>query len=420
MANENTQFKKDLANPSSGLNSDLYNAISPIISGIDSSSLSKEDQSKIDRLREDVRKGVVGLEYMTGLKKNKEESFYDEHPVQAVATDLLGKSPLLGLGLTGGGMLLNSVKQKQDLDKVMPAAMARAGNTPDKDLSNPRALLNPADGKIRGDISKIYGSEFSSPRMNILDRLSDITPGDPGSLSSAFEKLERLRIKQVDDYDLLNGQLQKKLMRAFDDKDANRITKQIAGAEKVYQENLKKIEQGRNELLALASETKGAKYLDKHVNFHEALSRAKEKGGFSSPLGAEWNLPEFIAPDKHQRIVDLLERMELTKEHPGFDRELVLQSVADHLDNPAELAKFEKYSLPKIMSPEHQKSGLRRFLSRHKLPLAAGAATAVGGTGLYYLIKALQDKMYSDKKINDWKKTILKSKGDFESANQLQ
>jgi hypothetical protein len=420
MPQELTQFRKDLANPSSGLNSDLYRAISPIVSADNELSLPKDDQRKIDSLKEDVRKGLVGLEYMTGIKKNKGETFYDEHPAQALAADALRNAPLFGLGLAGGGVLLNSIRQKQNLDKVMPAAMARMGNTPDKDLSNPQALLNPREGTIRGDIAKIYGEADSPTRMQLIDRLSDVDPKDKNSLSKQLSRIEKTtRTAEKEHLDKLKN-LNDQLLTALDDREANKISKQIEGIKKLYDEQQKKTSKTKSDLLSSARSSKGSQYLDKHVNFHEALQRAKEKGGFSSPLGAGLNLPDFIAPDKHQALVDLIERMEMTKAHPGFNRDLLLQSVSDFLDDPAELARFERTSLPKIMSHDHQGSGLGRFLSRNKFPLIAGAATAAGGTGLYYLIKALQKKMHSEDKVKDWKKTLLKSQGDFEGANRIK
>jgi hypothetical protein len=419
MSKEYTNFKQDLANPEAGLNSDLYHALSPIVSRGPSGPSSREEQQKLDSLREDVRKGIVGLEYMAGLKKNKGETFYDEHPVQALTTDALGNASILGAGLTGGGMLLNSIRQKQNLDKVMPAAMARMGNTPDKDLSNPEALLNPREGTVRGDIAKIYGDPESSTRMQLIDRLSDVAPNDPNSLSSKLLSADTAEAKATRKHQKLLKQLNAQLLTAADDKEANKISKQIAGAEKLYEELRKNNAKAKGEVLAAARASQGDKYLKNHVNFHEALTRAKEKGGFSSPVGSGLNLPEFIAPDKHQGLVDLIENMQLTKAHPGFNRDLLLQSVSDYLDDPAELAKFERVSLPKIMSADHQGSGIRRFLSRNKFPIAAGAATAAGGAGLYYLLKAMQDKMYSKDKVKDWKKTLLKSKGDFDAANQI-
>jgi hypothetical protein len=420
---DSTQFQKDLSDPQAGLRSDLYRAISPMISSDSHEDLRGAEAGKINSLKEQVRKGLVGLEYMTGLKKNKGETFYDEHPVQAVATDVLGKSPALGLGLAGGGMLLNSIRQKQNLDKTMPASMSRMGNTPDKDSSHPDALLNPREGDVRGDISNIYGDSGSTERTELVDRMSGTPHTDPASLTSKLKQhkdkldtLENLHKTELE-------KLQRRMAGAADDRAANKITKQIAALEGQHTKDKAIIEKELKEVSKAALKAPGHEHLKKQVNFHEALRRAKEKGGFKSPAGSNLPLPKFLkglTPDKHQAIVDLAERLNQTKAHPGFDQELMLRSVGDFLEDPKQLEEFRKHSLPKLTDVKHQGSGVKRFLSRHKLPLAAGAATAVGGTGLYYLLKALQNKMYSKDKTNEWKKTLLKSRGDFDSANQIQ
>lgn len=420
---DSSQFRKDLSNPQAGLRSDLYQAISPMISSDTHEDLRGADAAKINALKEQVRKGLVGLEYMTGLKKNTGETFYDEHPVQALATDALGKSPALGLGLAGGGMLLNSFRQKQNLDKTMPAAMSRMGNTPEKDVSHPAALLNPREGDVRGDISGIYGTPDSSERMALVDRLSGVQHTDPASLTSKLKQHKDNLTTLESSHKTELKKLQRRMAWAADDRVANKITKQIAALEGQHAKAKASIEKELKEVSTNALKAPGHKQLEKQVNFHEALRRAKEEGGFKSPVGSDLPLPKFLkglAPDKHQAIVDLAERLKQTKSHPGFDQELMLKSVGDFLEDPKQLEEFRKHSLPKLTDAKHQGSGIRRLLSRHKLPLAAGAATAVGGTGLYYLLKALQNKMYSKDKTNEWKKTLLKSRGDFDSANQIQ
>jgi hypothetical protein len=420
---DSSQFRQDLDNPQAGLNSDLYQAISPMISSDSHESLRGAEASKINSLKEQVRKGLVGLEYMTGNKKNTGETFYDEHPVQALATDVLGKSPLIGAGLAGGGMLLNNLRQKRNLDKTMPASMARMGNNPEMDASHPGALLNPREGDVRGDIARLYGEPDSAARMQLTDRLSDVPHTDPTSLTERHRAAKRalgdLETAHASKFNALNSQMQS----AADDKAAAKIQKQIASLEAIHAKDKEKLTKDFGKVQSAATAAKGRSHLEKNVNFHESLRRAKEQGGFAAPVGSGLDLPEFlrgIAPDKHQAIVDLAERLQTTKAHPGFDQALMLRSVEDFLEDPKKFEEFKKHSLPKLTDKQHQGSGIRRLLSRNKTPLAIGAAAGVGGTGLYYLVKALQNKMYSKDKTNEWKKTLLKSRGDFDTANQIQ
>jgi hypothetical protein len=52
--------------------------------------------------------------------------------------------------------------------------------------------------------------------------------------------------------------------------------------------------------------------------------------------------------------------------------------------------------------------------------LMLGGAAALGGTGLYNLLKSMQNQAYPDNKVREWKKTLLKSRGDFAGAEQIQ
>lgn len=427
-SSDSTQFAKDLADPQAGLNSDLYSAISPMISADSQDDLRGGEAAKINKLKEQVRKGLVGLEYMVGNKKNTGETFYDEHPVQALATDALSKSPLVGLGLAGGGMLLNSIRQKQNLDKTIPASDARMGNSPAHDASHPAALLNPREGDVRGDIARIYGNADSQERMQLIDRLSGMKDTDPQSFTSRHTNASSAR-KALEDPTTneakLLKQFQDRLNRidpsAKDSKStASVLNTKIQALSKDIDSKKSKASKELADLLASARQSEGHKHLESQVNFHEALRRAGEKGGFKGSAGSDLPLPDFLKADKHQGIVDLAEKLNNTKSHKGFDQDLMLKSVGEFLNDPEKLEQFKKHSLPKLTDLEHQGSGLRRFLSRHKTPLAIGGAAALGGTGLYHLVKAIQNQMYSKDKMNEWKKTLLKSKGDFDAANQIQ
>jgi hypothetical protein len=68
----------------------------------------------------------------------------------------------------------------------------------------------------------------------------------------------------------------------------------------------------------------------------------------------------------------------------------------------------------------HQGSGLSKAFRRVKGPLAVGGAAALGGAGLYRLLKSMQDQAYPQDKMKEWKKTLLQSRGDFEGADQVK
>ena len=161
-----TQFRQELNTPEAGLNSDLYKAIEPVIATEDESSLNPEDLSRTKNLKDQVRKGLVGLEYLTGLKSNKAETFYDKHPGYAVGSDVIKNAPLLGLTVGGGMGLTNYLRQWSNMRKTEPAKMSRSENP--LDSTNPANLLNST-----GEHSRLFGDLEGNleQRLKILDRL---------------------------------------------------------------------------------------------------------------------------------------------------------------------------------------------------------------------------------------------------------
>lgn len=378
------RFKQDLEDTSAGKNSDLYQAILPIISGNAEEQTHPDDAARVDALKEDVRKGLVGLEYMTGLKKNTGESFYDEHPAQAVATNLLGNYGKLGLGVGGAGLLANALRQHSNMKLTEPAKMSREGN-PSGDATHPRNLLQPSKGPARPDVARLFGDLEKNPerRLGLLD--SFVTQrGGQSSLLSDFK---------------------------------NAATPQE-----------------KRKILEQAALSEGHSGLEKYVDLHESLQKAKQKGGFKQYVGEKLHslkpgpvndLLKKLAPDSEQAIADLLEKYNITGAHANFDEPLIRDIVREYKGGKSLTADpqgqaFIDKTLKNIRDPKHQSSGVRRFLGRNKLPIAAGAAASLGSAGLYALIKAMQDKMYSKDKTNEWKKTLLQSRGDFDAAERIK
>ena len=378
------KFKQDLADASAGKNSDLYRAILPIISSSEDQQSSPADADRINALKEDVRKGLVGLEYMTGLKKNTGESFYDEHPAQATATNLLGNYGKIGLGVGGAGLLTNALRQHSNMKLTEPAKMSREGNR-GVDATHPRNLLQPSKNPVRPDIARLFGDLEMNPerRLGLLDAFVKQRGGDSNLL---------------EDY--------KNAATSFDKK----------------------------KILERAALSEGHSGLEKYVDLHESLQRAKQKGGFKKyvgeklqglPSGGVNDLLKKLAPNSEQAVADLLQKYNITGAQPNFDESLIRDIVKEYRGgksltaDPQGQAFIEK-TLKDIRNPKYQASGLKRFLGRNKLPIAAGAAATAGSAGLYALIKAIQDKMYSKDKVNEWKKTLLQSRGDFEAADKLQ
>jgi len=386
MKTANTQFRQDLENPEAGLDADLYSAINPMISP---EANSGADSSRINALKEQVRKGLVGMQYATGLKQNSGETFYDKHPVQAVTSDLAKNSLPIGAAVAGGGVLKNILNQWSNMDKTEPASMAREGN-PGVDRTNSSTLLDPGKGRSRPDIARTFGDfeDNAEKRLGILDRLGKTPAKDKKSLLERFKKAKGTAAKQ------------------------------------------KILNEARNSTSSSA--------LSSYADVYESLQKAQGKGGLKEYIGEGLHslkgkgalgdfISEHLAPGKHQAIGDLFEKHNLTGANPHFDEELVKDIVKEYrrggdfsLDKDPKGKAFVDTTLKDLQNMKHQGSWLRKNLSKHKLPLLAGGAIAAGGVGLQHLLKAIQNRSHSSDQIKDWKKTLLKSRGEFDRANQIQ
>jgi len=389
MKTANTQFSQALANPEAGKDSDLYAAIHPSISP---EAHNKADVARIAALKEQVRKGLVGMQYATGLKQNTGETFYDEHPVQAVATDLAKHSLPIGAAVAGGGVLKNLYSQWSNMNKTEPASMAREGN-PKADASNSSVLLEPQKGKMRPDVSRVFGDLQTDPekRLAILDRLNKTEAGHPKSFLAQYRQAKALGNK-----DAMQG------------------------------------------VINTAKNSPAASSLASYADVHESLQRAHSKGGLKEYIGEGLHslrgkgrigdfISEHFAPSKDQAVADLFEKHNLTGANPHFDSELVKDVMHEYrrggdfsLAKDPKGAAFVDTSLRRLQDKKHQESSILKNLVRHRTPLLAGAGIAAGGAGLYHLLKAIQNQSNSSGKIKDWKKTLLKSRGEFDRADKIQ
>lgn len=410
-----SQLKQDLADPSAGANSDLYKAIAPMISSSSDAMLRGADAERINDLKEQVRKGMVGLEYMTGLKKNTGETFYDKHPTEAVATDLLGNSAPLGAAVAGAGILTNLKRQRSNMAKTEPAKMSRSENP--HDTTNPANLLDPHHGSARSDISRLFGDFESNPekRLALLDQLSGNNPGDPNSFQSKHRDISGRQKALVDAHNLTQQEIQHKLSTAASPHEVSQLEALMRSGEATHKSSLSKLEQETKKLMAAAKSHGDGAGLHKYVNLHESLRRAREKGGLKSYIGEGLSSLGGVG--------DLLEKYHITGANPHFNEEIIKNIVSEYggsHTSPEEMRKFIEGTLQRVSDPHHQASGLRKAFSRAKMPLVAGAATAAGGMGLYHLLKGIQNQNYSKGQTDEWKKTLLKSRGDFEAAKRIE
>jgi hypothetical protein len=434
---ENTQFRQALNDSNAGTDSDLYKAVKPLISSDTDELATGVDAENLKGLNEDVRKGLVGLEYLTGLKQNTGETFYDKHPVQAVLTDALKNSLGIGAGVAGLGVASNMLTQHRNMKKTEPASMSREKN-PSTDRKHPlESLKAKKDKPVSPDLAKLFGDIESDPetRLKLIDRLTDHAPGGPGTFYARHDWETGEKKRLLEDYSKELDKLNTKAKTRFSDPKEQQahssyLKERRTALDSLHKTQLAERDAAIKKILDEAHAGEGFQRLGKHVDVHHSLQDAQQKGGFGKYWGEDLNttgkeggklqnaLRKFFAPNQDQGVIDLLQ-----KRGPHADKELTKNIIAHNLGidpNGERMRAIMETGYARMQDAKHRASGLRQSLIRHRAPLLAGAGIAAGGTGLYHLIKAIQNKAYPDEQVKDWKKTLLKSRGDFEGADQIQ
>ena len=431
MPQELTSFQRDLVSPDVGTNSELYRAIAPLI---DLNRLStpktKFDQEKLDKLKNDLRQGTLGLEYLTGLKKNKVETFFDTHPTQATASNVLGSAGGAGLGLAMGGPVINALRQWKNFSKTENAFHARRAD-PKQEAGSRLSAVSP-EGKARPideDILRVFGS--GTPENDIVGG----SAGKPGLKSKNILNTDALA-KRMQGLDEVSGVHTK----------SPGFQQELATALKVKDPAVRLAE-----VKKLMDSTRGTKAygaLKSYVDLHTDLQRLRDngkglKGGFGSSLGdrliANDGFENIVAklptglqasirsliPHSGQGFEDLV-RKRISLAQPGHVSEDMLKRVAGDVygvDSINPQSRTDKVFNRAVFSPVgalKNQQAHNRFLRMVGGPALMGAGVAGAGLGLNALLKMLQSKTYGSDQINEWKRNVLKSKGEFEEANRIK
>ena len=110
----------------------------------------------------------------------------------------------------------------------------------------------------------------------------------------------------------------------------------------------------------------------------------------------------------HQKIYEKLDYYLLTNKIPH-----ILFHGSSGSGKRTIVEKFLNKVVPRLADQQHQGSGLAKFFRRAKLPILAGAGISAGGYTLYQLLKAMQERAYSQPQIEEWKRQLMHSRGDF-------
>jgi hypothetical protein len=344
--------------------------------------------------------------------------------------------------------VLNRIKKGTPIQQILEEFKLDPVELPELTAEN---LDNHYRGKLK-DLDIGYGTAMSDYKNKASELIRTL---ETNGYAPQYRALEMQKNSIIEDY---NRKLEQ-LVATGDQKPKKTLQEQ-------YTSRITEIEQAQKNLINKARQSPAQAKLRDYANFMESYKRKTESGKPFKPYIGEGlhdlkNSPavreilnnkhlqrlknnpvirklldnkylgqlsqglQSIIPGKHQAIGDLLEKGNITGADKYFNEGLVsdiIREVNGGRDfssaNSAEHA-FANTTLRDIKNPNFQSSGLRRTLRRTGFPLAAGAGIALGGSGLYALVRAIQNKAYQEDQLKEWKKTLLKSRGEFDAAERI-
>jgi len=437
MPENTTNFLTDLSDPSSGERSELFRAVRPLLQspGIDAPK-TPYDVARLDKLKDSVRRGVVGLEYLTGLKNNEVETFYDAHPAEAVTSNVLGSSAGLGLSAAVGVPAKNLHNQWQNLKHTEHAFHARRDDPkqqaeqrlyPGADKANQKLNVDEDVLRVFGDgradlvskprggaksgqgLSAVTNEEAILRRMQALDAVSGSAPG-PNNTDKIKKLLAAVKAKPSD------AGAQLKLTTALENlrgSDANKALRSYVDLHK----DLSSLQTGGHKLKGDALGSLGDA-LRESSTFNNAKNFVTSK---SPALGATI---DSAIPTKHQGLEDLV-RKRILQPHPNAYNEDLLKKIladtqnVDFVNSSPEAVSMERSMLSSLRNPGTRgtlNKTLRRFGPSALFGLGVGGA----GLGMSSLLKLIQQHRYGGEQIKEWKRNSLKAKGEFDAAERIK
>jgi hypothetical protein len=414
MPNEPISFQQEIDTPGAGTDSELYRAVSPLLDlNRIPESKNNFDRARIDKLKEDLRKGTLGLEYLTGLKSNKAETFYDNHKAQAVTSDVLANSGGIGLGVGAGSAALNFARQRANLLKTVPKHDARRGDA----VQRMETKLSPIDPKD--------GRALPVTDNDALRMFGDTSPGTTAAPASIDNVIKR--VESLDDIAAVKGDKGPKPYKA-------QLEKIIGDGKALTPEQIKELTPFLSSLRGTSEHGTLGQYAELHKDllahgnsFKAPMGASLGDKFYSSSLGdkmqhlpqAVQNIIHSLVPHSFKGHEDLINK-HITSHNPnGVSPALLRKVLTDTGLDEEQIKVVENGLLSRLKNPASRKS-YSKILEHVGRPALIGGGIAAGGLGLSHVLKALQGQVYGKEKINDWKRNTLRSRGEFEEANRIQ
>ncbi len=430
MPQQLSSFQKDLVTPETGTDSELYRAIAPLI---DLNRLpqakTKFDQERLEKLKNDLRQGTLGLEYLTGLKNNKVETFFDAHPTEATVSNVLGNSGRVGLGVAAGGPIVSALRQWKNLRRENAFHARRNDPSQEAGQRLTPTTSSGASKPIDEDILRVFGD--GRPQND-----PDINSGGRALKTRNIQNEDSLK-RRAEVLDSVSGNYGKPATQNF----SAELKKTLA------------IKDPKKRLVAtkaLMEKSRASKsygnlkhYVDLHTDLQSLRDSGGLKGGFGSSLGDKLfasdkfnnllnKLPtglqspiKSVIPHSQQGVEDLIRKRILMNPTGPHSEPMLRQIVEDvyggNISSPK--TKNDKIFQRAIFGPTgalDNQQRYSRYLRMFGGPALMGAGIAGAGLGLNEVMKLIQSKVYGKEKIKDWKRNTLKAKGEFEEANRIK
>jgi hypothetical protein len=404
------QFQTELDTPGAGTDSELYRAVSPLLNLHNlPEGKNSFDRARIEKLKEDLRKGTVGLEYLTGLKRNKAETFYDTHPTQAITSNALASAGTAGAATAAGLPILNFIRQRGGLK----------------------------------DLQKDYSTRISDPKQRMAGKLSPIDEksGIPrpvadddvlrvfGDAQSPNSDVVRHRLEAMDQIAAAKGTKGEKPYTAEFDKILGKGKgKTLTPAQKAKLKPFLEGLRGKEEHAQLGQYAELQKDLSTHGHKLKAPIGARLGDKlWSSELGSKINnMPKFVSnlahsfiPSSYTPHQELVDRRITSKFPNGTPSPDLLAKIVGEGASEEQKTLLNNTLIHHIQNP-HSRKAYSKVLKAFGGSALIGGGIAAGGLGLHHVVKALQNQVYGKEKIKDWKRNTLRSRGEFDEANRIK
>ena len=400
-----TPFQTELDTPGAGTDSELYRAISPLL---DLHNLPEGknsfDRTRLDKLKEDLRRGTVGLEYLTGLKNNKAETFYDTHPAQAVASNALASAGTAGAATAAGLPLLNLIRQRKGLKDLQKDYMTRSGS-PEQRMAGKLSPIDSSTGNPRpvvdDDVLRVFG---------------DTGGGDMDAIKKRLETLDQISASKGRGEKHYTKELEKILNETSPEARAAKLSPFLKGL------------RGTEEHGELGQYAE----LQKDLSTHGHKLKAPIGAGIGDKLwGSELgsrinnlpapvsNLAHAFIPSSYTPHQELIDRR-ITSKFPNHEpsANLINKIVGEGANE--EQKTLMNNTLGHHLSNPHSRMTYTKLLKHLGPGALIGGGVAAGGLGLHQVVKALQNQVYGKEKIKDWKRNTLRSRGEFDEAKRIK